>query len=423
MASMDHDIPVAAVTSPPEHHYFGYFNVSPWDATDRYMVALACDFNDRPQRPGDVARIGLIDTQQSNAWTTLAETRAWNWQQSCMLQWLGPACDRHILYNDIADGRPVTRVLDVFSGHTRTLPLPTYCVSRDGTQAISVNFGRLHVVRPGYGYVGAPNPSAGVARPADDGLWWMDLTTGEHKLILTLEQLAALAPKPSMRGAMHWAIHMQFNTDDSRFVLLHRWERPVGRVGYFARRVRAKLRLICGRPARPARITRMLTCRPDGTDLRILADDGMVSHFDWMDPHHITGWGTVAGPGDHYTTWDDRDGSTEVVGADVLNCDGHCSFSPDRRWLLTDTYPDPATQKRALVLYRPADNTRFTIGRFYSPPEMWGEIRCDLHPRWNRAGTRVCFDSIHEGPRQVYVADVADLVRLRDGQTPTGEAV
>lgn len=34
------------------------------------------------------------------------------------------------------------------------------------------------------------------------------------------------------------------------------------------------------------------------------------------------------------------------------------------------------------------------------------EIRCDLHPRWNREGTQVCMDSVHNGERQMYFVDV-----------------
>jgi hypothetical protein len=99
-----------------------------------------------------------------------------------------------------------------------------------------------------------------------------------------------------------------------------------------------------------------------------------------------------------------------VVGDGILTSDGHCSYGPDRHWFLTDTYPDRETSKRTLLLYRPEDDCRVEIGRFYSPPEVTGEIRCDLHPRWNRDGTQVCFDSVHEGHRGMYVIDVGDIV-------------
>ena len=51
------------------------------------------------------------------------------------------------------------------------------------------------------------------------------------------------------------------------------------------------------------------------------------------------------------------------------------------------------------------------LGEYLSPPEANtpAEIRCDPHPRWNRQGTQVCFDSLHEGHRQVYVMDVSEV--------------
>ena len=90
--------------------------------------------------------------------------------------------------------------------------------------------------------------------------------------------------------------------------------------------------------------------------------------------------------------------------------DGHCSFSPDRKWILTDTYPDKEESKRTLILYNVEEGRRVDIGRFYAPPEIWGDIRCDLHPRWDRDGKSVTIDSAHEGHRQIYMLDVSAVV-------------
>jgi hypothetical protein len=139
----------------------------------------------------------------------------------------------------------------------------------------------------------------------------------------------------------------------------------------------------------------------------------MVSHFDWRDDETLLAWSRQEGE-DHYHLYHDRSDKIKVVGADVLDCDGHCSYSPDRRWILTDTYPDRERSERTLILYLPDTNTRYNIGRFYSPREIGGEIRCDLHPRWSRDGRRVCIDSVHERERQMYVVDVSDLVSQGD---------
>ena len=64
-----------------------------------------------------------------------------------------------------------------------------------------------------------------------------------------------------------------------------------------------------------------------------------------------------------------------------------------------------------LMLYRPDTCRRYDLNRFHSPPAFTGPWRCDLHPRWNRDGTQVCFDGSHGDRRQVYVVDVREVVR------------
>jgi hypothetical protein len=77
--------------------------------------------------------------------------------------------------------------------------------------------------------------------------------------------------------------------------------------------------------------------------------------------------------------------------------------------LLTDTYPD-ADGSRSLILFEMATGRRIDIAQFFSPPELTGEIRCNLHSRWSRDATRVSIYSAHTGERQIYALDVSDIV-------------
>jgi len=375
-----------AVTSGPGHHFFGYYDKCPWDASGRYMLGLETTFMDRPPTPDDTAVIGLIDTASDNRWEPIAETRAWNWQQGTMLRWLPSAPDRLIIYIDREEDRFISVIRDVRTGDNRKLPRPVYAVSHDGRSAVTLNFARLHRTAPGYGYVGLPDHWAEENCPDKDGIYWMDLTTGEERLIISLAQIARIGPNPTMEGVEHWFNHLLFNSDDSRFLFLHRWRRPDG--GWF---------------------TRMFAADPDGSNIYCVSDHEMVSHFDWLDERRILAWARRHEIGDRYFLFTDRAEEREIIGEAVLTTDGHCSYSPDRHWILTDTYPDHEDM-RSLLLYRPADGRRVDIGRFFSPSKLKGEIRCDLHPRWSRDGRKVCFDSAHEGSRQMYVVDVGELI-------------
>ena len=374
-----------AVTRGLRHHFFGYYDKSPWDATGRWMLGLEATFMDRPPTEKDQVTVGLIDTANGNEWTALAETSAWNWQQGCMLQWLNGGREDEIIFNVRSDDGLGARILNVKTGRSRTLDRPVYAVNATGTHAISLNFARLHHQRPGYGYAGITDPWRHEAAPYDDGLYALNLTTGDSRLILSVAAAERLEQRADFAKKTHRFNHVQFSTNEQRFACLHRAKSPEQEVGD----------------------TRLLTLNLDGSKLNCLSDYGVVSHYDWRGEEAILAWSRRAGIGDRYFLFPDDGGPVQTIGEGVLTTDGHCSFSPDGRWVLTDTYPD-ATQHRTLLLYRWNTGERIDIGRFHAPPMEW-QIRCDLHPRWSRDGRQVCIDSIHEGTRQMYVIDVSDI--------------
>ena len=380
------ELPAEQVTPSGKHHFFGYYDKFPWDSSGRYFLALQVDFIDRPPNPEDVATVGMVDLS-SGEWHALDETRVWNWQQGTMLQWVGSAPDRQIIYNSLEGERYGAVIRDVHTGETRTLPRPVYALSPDGSQAVTLNFSRVHRCRRGYGYEELPDPWEADDHPKEDGIYQMDLQTGDSRLIVTLDQIVQVRHDETMDGCQHWFNHLQFNTAGTRFLFLHRWAHPEA-----------------------GRYTRLFTANPDGSDVCCVADHQLVSHFDWRDEGHILAWARQNDIGSYFFLFTDKSDEVAIVGKDVMTADGHCSYSPDRKWILNDTYPSKEESKRGLYLFRTEDDRRIDIGRFYSPPEVTGEIRCDLHPRWNRDGTKICFDSVHEGERQIYAIDVAEVV-------------
>lgn len=382
-----------AITSGPAHHFFGYYDKCPWDPSGRYVLAKEVDFWDRPPTGADSVRIGLVDLENDNRFAPVAETTAWCWQQGTMLQWLpapaGGGVGR-IIYNERRGDGYGAVLLDVESGERRELSRSVYAVSRSGRHAVCINHARLAVTRPGYGYVGAADPFQAELQPAADGVWWLDLDTGDTRLVVSLEQAVRIRHRDEMDGARHWFNHLQFNNSDTRFLFLHRYVVADG-----------------------ARRTRLFTSDADGADVRLVNDDDMTSHFDWRDAGHICAWARQHDRGDFYYLFDDVDVGAgavpEIIGQGTLTEDGHCSFAHDGRWMLTDTYPN-ADHERTLLLWDMEAERRVDLGAFYAVPDITGEIRCDLHPRWNRDGTQICFDSVHEGSRQMYVMDVGHVV-------------
>jgi len=57
-------------------YYYGYYDKSPWDSTDRYMIAIKVKQAYKSVAPKDPAIIGLIDTQNNNRCYSFVECAA-----------------------------------------------------------------------------------------------------------------------------------------------------------------------------------------------------------------------------------------------------------------------------------------------------------------------------------------------------------
>jgi hypothetical protein len=374
-----------AVTKPPKHHFFGYYGIDCWNASREYLVCLESDFHERPPGPDDVAGVGIVELA-SGEYHRLAETRAFNLQQGSMLHWLPSDPDRAITYNDRQGDRHVAVVLDIHTGRKRVLPRPIAGISPDGRTAASLNYARLKSLRPVVGYAGLPDVYRDQTHPVDDGVYTMDMEMGVSQVAVSYQQVYEfLGRQPIMDARNIWFNHVVFNTDGTRFCFVVRWNLPGVEIVH----------------------TTLLSADVDGGNLRCLTDYA-ASHFTWRTPTEIIGWVTMAEGAHHYRI-DDTTGAYEMIYPEQLDRNGHMSFAWDGRWMLTDTGPDEESL-RDVYLWDMVAERKVMLGRFLSPPPFRGEIRCDPHPRWSRDEKQICFDSVHEGTRQVYVVDVSKAV-------------
>ena len=152
------------------------------------------------------------------------------------------------------------------------------------------------------------------------------------------------------------------------------------------------------------------TANADGKDLYLL-DQGDTSHFWWRNAQTILAWAWHPSHGSKSYLFEDRTDKVHAVGPDVMTEDGHCSYLPDKRWILNDTYPDTQRNQNP-YLYNVKNGRRHPLGHFYSPKEYAGDRRCDNHPRFSPDGTKVVIDSPHGGSgRQLHLIDVSQIVK------------
>lgn len=418
---IDQSYPCRRVGTGEHHHFFGYYNKTAWDPSGRYLLAHRVPMMTGTITPDLTAEIGYFDLAKDDGFRVVGATTAWNWQMGSQLQWLEDEPGSLIYNTRTADASSIypglgATIVNIETGHRRELPMPIYVAAPNGRFALCVDYSRLYVTHRTIGYPseGAPAPLDNA--PADDGIHALDLPSGETRLILSYRDLREFHPRESMDRAIHWVSHIEVNPSSSRVLLLHRWTERVEDETCF--------------------LHRLITMNPDGTGRRLLEcsdhplpqlgrhfdltgvgtfdyekSEYQISHPLWMDNARIIVWGPHAGRIRYHLYTDADDAPVEVVGDGILMENGHMSFAPDdKRWLLSDTYPHASTSERELVLYDTQEGARHGLGRFYTPPDLGKENRCDLHPRWSRDGTRVCIDSVHQAERQMYIVDVTTLV-------------
>ena len=251
--------------------------------------------------------------------------------------------------------------------------MPVYSVSSDGRFALTLDFDRLHALRPGYGYC---NNGAKAGDFSNDGtaIWRVSLDTGEVTELFSLSDFTEHDRKDAFSGPIHKVNHIMISPDNDKFMVLHRW-------------------ISGGR-----RSTRLLVCDCDGGNMRTVLDDGFVSHCYWKDNDTIITFAEVSGRRGYYLIGPGRDDIRQLWPE--MNGDGHPSYSVTGR-VVTDSYPDRRRVSRIYVL-DDQDETPCVVAKVFSPFRYDEEVRCDLHPRWNRAGDKICFDGSFEGKRGLY---------------------
>ena len=396
-----------------EHLLASYFAIDSWSPNKRYLSVLETDLNGRLPEPGERCTLGLVDLENGNRFIPVATTACWNFQEAAMAHWMN---DDELLFNDMRDGRFCTVVINWRTKSERVLPMPVSAVSEDRTWAVSINYARLSLTRPDYGYAGhGQEPRESETWPEDDGLWTMDLKTGECKLVLSVAQGRSLMPElrkldeasmpkePSVtRRGLAYYCHTAISKDGAKVFFLARsvdwFDATSHKASYWQ--------------------TTAFTVDRDGGNLRRCFKNGWGgSHFNWApDGSHrmlVTAFWNgdrrESGAAAMFSPVEFTVGEEEKVrriGAGLLDWDWHCVYSPDGMFMSGDTYWN-RNFERPWVLVRLSDGMTMPMGVFHVPPAYRGTYwRCDLHARYRPDGRQIAFNSVHEGSRQVYVRDI-----------------
>jgi len=348
--------------------FFGYYDKTPV-SNKNYLYHVVDDYELNLER---TIEINLNHHK-------ISETNTWNWQQGSMLSWLN---DDEIIHNYFDEGFKA-KIINTINDEVRVIDFPIYSISSDGEFSISLNFTRLANLRPDYGYFNR-NYSEIEKCPKDDGLFYVDLEKNNFKLLLSLNLLSEFLPRESMKNAYHKVNHVMISPNNEKIIFLHRWYDTNNK-----------------------KYTRLIAYHLQSNEIKLLADDDMVSHCNWKNDNEVIGYLRYQGK-DGYYIINVNTGEVQPI-CQELEFDGHPSITKDERWMLTDTYPDH-TCKSKVILYDFDNKVTHILGEFYSPLKFEGINRCDHHPRFNDDESKITFDTVCNGTRQMCELDISKII-------------
>lgn len=376
---------VKMITGGTKNHFFGYYGVNPWNADKTHLLSLETDFNDRLPNPGEKADIGLVD-MKTGYFKKLAETRAWNMQQGCMLNWNPHQPNDEFYFNDIIDKKLVSVLFNIKTGEKIVQPYSISGLSLDGNHAIHLDYGRISRLRKVVSYSGTVDENPSVLYPHNSGVFVVNLKTGERKLVVSYKRVAddIKRYRPEIQNRPMWIEHAEFNPSGTRLLFLPRtWDDSGNKLE-----------------------TGMYTVGIDGSDLREVIPYGKgVSHWDWRNDNEIVTTFNYSGAGKSHVLLSDGDSNyRELPG---LNWDGHCSFNKTGSYMITDNYNKGENLHNSVCLFDMVTNNIEIPASFNMIEKRFlsGDTRCDLHPRWSNDGKMICVDAVDPDTvtRQIFV--------------------
>jgi len=369
--------------------FFGYYDVSPINFDDSILLAVQAPLPNVSLSTGSRLEVGYYNLGNGDEFVKIGDTFTWCWQQGCRLQWyplLDCGKNNTVIYNTMVNGSYGSCIQDIRSKNILSeFERAIYAMSPDGHYGFSLPFSRLGRLRPGYGYMALKDETEDDFAPVNDGIWRIDMASCSETLLFSIAEIANFKPHDTMQGAEHYFNHISVNPTGKRLLFFHIWKKG------------------------SERHTRIITCNIDGTEPYVLVNDGVASHYTWKDEDTLLCFILKARGGEkHYFLCKDRTSGRSIIGSDVLNMDGHPTYSQDGRFLLTDTYMDKCGCLN-LLLFDVEETNLIKLGSFYTPAGFVGELKCDLHPRWSPTGRFIAFDSAHTGKRELYVMDLSAL--------------
>ena len=388
---------VRCVTPDDGFYLHTYYDVCPFSPSQRYLAVTRVPYQDRIPALGETADVCVIDLKEQTIETVYA-TKSWGFQAGANLNW--GATDRHLYTNDVIGNQAVCVQIDLEKDKATAFGGPMYHIAPDASCVIGFPLELLNITQQGYG-VPSKDPEnprrlpPGAAK--DEGIWRTDLKTNKKRLLVSLADVAAKVPEPPpKKGGTFYFWHSKFNKQGTRIMQVLRCLFPDG----------------WGQ-----RNAMVFTFNADGSNIRYTPSDPVWGHGgghpNWHpDGEHLIRNLQPDGKEKRFCQFR-YDGTELIVLSERIPGGGHPTIEPRGRYIVTDSFSYDGLQKvhiRLVDLVSDDEEDICVMPTLNRETVEHPALRFDGHPAWSRDYKKVCFNGAPDGRRQVFIADLSNII-------------
>ena len=377
-----------------------FFDVQPFSPSQRYIALTRLPYQYKNPVYGDKADICILDLE-SRMMRVIYSTKVWGHQLGSNVQW--GINDQYVYANDWIGEVPVCVRIDIHSGETLAYDGPLYHISPNAEFIAGFPPNLINYSQMGYGgpdnqsnkskpYTGAPN---------NIGLIKTKLASNQKEMLFPLSAFQKYYNDAKFKDGTFYLFHTKINSSSDKIFQVVRCMVPNSNSwnpSLFTFDSNGSNLIQVIKPSQWAQGGNHPNWHPDGK--RIIMNLRAKEELN-VDKISFVSFNS---DGKEMKLLSKRSGS------------GHPSVTADDKYLVSDAYSkekefinDLGEAKIRLIDLNKDDEE--AICHVYVPPvHVYGSLRIDPHPVWNRDFKKVLFCGAPEGKREVFIADLSEVL-------------